>query len=234
MEEYRQALNFVALNYPNSEEGKTAEKMLAVNIPKLQALELGNYPSENWKILYVSKDFEDKSTKTLIEKITKFIKERSMGKLSLSQDIYTMTDNFVVIHGLKSEEYAKGIASILKEVKEYKIQETPIIICTENYSIVQIKKNLDDYLSGNLAENPQKPNWDGTFERPQTAQQEAPKQERNVEAERQAVQEQKKQETQRVNSNRKGGERKLNADENRGNALPPSPQCEPKKEENNV
>lgn len=183
---YRSALNFVALNYPNVEEGKTAEKMIAVNIPKLEALQLGKYQSTSWKMLYPTKDFDDKATKTLIEKITKFIKERAMDKLSISKDIYTMTDNFVVIHGLKSEEYAKGIASILKEVKEYKIQEIPIIISSENYTVVQIKKNLQDYLDGKLVENPKQPNWDGTFERPAP-----PKEEPKEEPRQQEVQAQK-------------------------------------------
>ena len=200
--EYQQALNYVSLNYPNSEEGKTAEKIINVSIPKLQTLELGKYESTNWKILYASKDFEDKNTKHILEKITKFINERSLDKLSVSKDIYTMTDNFVVIHGMKSEEYAKGIASILKEFKEYKIQDTPIIISTENYTIVQIKKNIDDYLAGKLSDNPQKPNWDGTVEKPVAPQQEKQnneqqqEQQRDVKAERQTILEQKKREKQ--------------------------------------
>ena len=40
-----------------------------------------------------------------------------------------------------------------------------IIISTENYTIVQIKKNIDDYLAGNLEDNPPPPNWDGTIEK---------------------------------------------------------------------
>ncbi|WP_333878599.1 type IX secretion system periplasmic lipoprotein PorW/SprE, partial [Flavobacterium sp.] len=87
--EYSKALNFVALNYPNSEEGKRAEKMLAVDMPKLEALQLSSLPSKNWKILYRTKDFEDKNTKVLREKIAKFIKDRSLEKLTVSLDIYT-------------------------------------------------------------------------------------------------------------------------------------------------
>jgi tetratricopeptide (TPR) repeat protein len=199
LNEYHQALNYVSLNYPNSEEGKTAEKIIAVSIPKLQALELGKYESSNWKILYPSKDFEDKNTKNILEKVTKFITERSLDKLTLSKDIYTMTDNFVVIHGMKSEEYAKGIVSILKEVKEYKIQDTPIIISTENYTVVQIKKNLEDYLAGKLSDNPQKPNWDGTLEQQAVPQQQEkpnveqePVEVRDVKARKQMIQDQKK------------------------------------------
>jgi hypothetical protein len=194
LDEYQKALNYVALTYPNVEEGKTAEKMIGVNLPKLKALQLGKYESNNWKILYQSKDFEDKNTKSLLEKINKFIKGRSLDKLSISLDIYTMTDNFVVIHGMKSEEYAKGIASILKEFKEYKVQDVPIIISTENYTVVQIKKNLQDYIDGKLVDNPKEPNWDGTLDKAPVVQQEQPKQEekiRNSNAEQKAIQNQK-------------------------------------------
>ena len=160
----RTALNYVALNYPNVEEGKKAEKMIAVDLPKLEALQLSKSPSKNWKVLYPTQDFEDASTKKLREKIDKFIKDKDLKKLSVSLDIYTMTDNFVVIHGMNSEDLAKGVASVLKEFKEYKVPETPIIISAENYTVVQIKKNLNDYLTGNIPENPTQPNWDGTVE----------------------------------------------------------------------
>jgi hypothetical protein len=171
--EYGKALNFVALNYPNSEEGKRAEKILSVDLPKLQALQLSSLDSKNWKILYQTKDFEDKNTKVLREKIAKFVKDRSLDKLSISLDIYTMTDNFVVIHGLNSKDLADGITSILKDYKDYKIQDKPIIISAENYTIVQIKKNIEEFLDGNLTASPTQPNWDGTYEKP-VVQQEQP------------------------------------------------------------
>lgn len=163
--EYRNALNYVSLNYPNSEEGKKAEKLITVDLPKLEALQLSKAPSKNWKILYATKDFEDTSTKALREKIKKFITDRNLTKLSVSLDIYTMTDNFVVIHGITSEDLANGVATVLKEFKEYKVPETPILISAENYTIVQIKKNLAEYLAGDLPVTAPQPNWDGTLEK---------------------------------------------------------------------
>ena len=172
--EYGTALNYVALNYPNSEEGKKAEKLLAVDMPKLEALQLSKTNSKNWKILYSTKDFEDKNTKILLDKINKFIIARDLKKLTISLDIYTMTDNFVVIHGMNSEDLANGVVSILKDYKDYKIQDKPIIISSENYVIVQIKKNIEVYLAGNLPENVSQPNWDGTLEKaPEPQQQKA-------------------------------------------------------------
>ncbi len=169
--EFRNALNYVALNYPNNEEGKQAEKLLNVDLPKLEALRLSRAPSKSWKVLYATKDFENASTKTLRDKIKKFIADKDLKKLSVSLDIYTTTDNFVVIHGMNSEDLANGVASVLKEFKEYKVPETPIVISAENYAIVQIKKNLDEYLAGNLPETAQQPNWDGSFEKTPEPQQ---------------------------------------------------------------
>ncbi|MGL2965374.1 tetratricopeptide repeat protein [Flavobacterium sp. XGLA_31] len=171
LEAFAKGLNYVSLTYPNTEEGKQAQQMLTVDVPKLQALQLSKADSKNWKILYQTKDFEDKNTKVLVEKIKKFLADRDLKRLSLSYDIYTREDNFVVIHGVTSENLAQSITSVLKDFKEYKVQDTPIIMTAENYTIVQIKKNLGDFLAGNLADNPTQPNWDGTYEKPADAKQ---------------------------------------------------------------
>ncbi len=215
LEEYAKALNFVALNYPNSEEGKRAEKMISVDLPKLQALQLSSLDSKNWKILYATKDFEDKSTKILREKIAKFIKERGLEKLTVSLDIYTMTDNFVVIHGLNSKDLADGITAILKDYKDYKVQEKPIIISAENYTIVQVKKNIDEFLAGNLTTTPTQPNWDGSYEKPVVQQEQQPVQ----------IQDQPKKDAQNKQSSNQPIKTTGDADSKEGQfGLPPTPQ----------
>lgn len=145
--EYKKGLNYTSLNYPNVEEGKTAERLLTYQIPPLENLDFEQVVPMSWKILYRADNPEDKNTKVLIEKVEKFIKERNQIELTTSLDLYLMDKNFFVIHGLKDEEYAKGIASILKEFKDYKISEPAIVISNENYKVVQIKKSLDDYLN---------------------------------------------------------------------------------------
>lgn len=148
--EYRKALNYVSLTYPNSEEGKEAELLLSDNIPYLESLYFDQAVPTSYKVLYHADNLEDKKTKVLIEKVTKFIKERNQSQLTTSIDLYTMDKNFFVIHGLRDEEYAKGVVSILKEFKDYKIAEKAIIISSENYKIVQIRKNLEEYLNPDL------------------------------------------------------------------------------------
>lgn len=145
--EYKKALNFVALTYPYSEEGKQAEVLLGKDIPVLQNLKFNAENPKSWKILYKVTYNDDKNIKGLQDKLNKFIASRPFDKLTLSNDIYSMTDNFVVIHGIISEEYAKGIITILKEYKDYKITQSPIVISNYNYKVVQIRKNIEEYLS---------------------------------------------------------------------------------------
>lgn len=146
LEEFKKALNYVGLTYPNSEEGRQAEFLREVEVPKMERLNFNEVQPYSWKIVYKSPNPENKNTKNLVAKIQKFIKDRGFEKITMSYDIYTMDQDFVVIHGMKTEEYAKGIASILKEFKEYKIQDVSYIISSDNYKIIQIKKNFEEYL----------------------------------------------------------------------------------------
>ena len=146
--EYKKALNFVALTYPNSEEGKSAEDFITKKIPYLEALYFEDETPSSWNIIYQPKSLVEKDNKVLLDKLNKFIKERSIGKLTLSTDIYTMDRNLILIHGIKSETDAKGIAQVLKEFKDYKIQDVATVISSENYRIVQVYKNLEEFIIG--------------------------------------------------------------------------------------
>jgi hypothetical protein len=152
--EFKKALNYVALSYPNSEEGKNTEVYIATKIPYLESLSFNSETPTSWNILFKVDDLTAKSSKDLLDKITKFAKERTIEKLTVSSDIYTLESNFFVIHGIKSVESATGIAHVLKEYKDYKIAEPAIIISSENYKVVQVKKNIDEYISGDWINKP--------------------------------------------------------------------------------
>uniref|UniRef100_UPI0037518A41 tetratricopeptide repeat protein n=1 Tax=Flavobacterium sp. TaxID=239 RepID=UPI0037518A41 len=146
--EFKKALNYVALTYPNSEEGKETEVFIATKIPYLESLNFNSEFPVSWKILFAANNLEDKKFKVLLEKLTKFTKERTVDKLTTSTDIYTLEKNFIVIHSIKSKDDAIGIAQVLKEFKEYKIAEQSFVISSENYKVVQVKKNFDEYVIG--------------------------------------------------------------------------------------
>lgn len=146
LEEYKKGLNFVALNYPNSSEGKEADAILKKDLPALEALAFGR-PSVSWKIIFKFDSADDPRIKPLSEKIQKFIKEGLNNNIILTDDVYTLKENILVVHGFISKLAAEDAVSVLKDYKKYKVAETPVIISTEDYKVVQIKKNFTEFLA---------------------------------------------------------------------------------------
>lgn len=142
-EEYKKGLNYVALTYANAKEGKDADAILKKDIPALEKLAFGEKATA-YKLIFkftVGDARADKLAKTL----TQFIKDNNNNSITLSNDIYTVNENILVVHGFINKLAANDAATILKDYKEYKISETPVIISTEDYKVVQIKKNLAQY-----------------------------------------------------------------------------------------
>ncbi|WPO80122.1 tetratricopeptide repeat protein [Flavobacterium sp. KACC 22761] len=144
---YKKGLENVADNYPNSEEGKSARDILEKQIPELEKLDFTAVDGKNWKILYQVSNTDTKTVKKIEESIKVYMLVENYERLTTSFDKYNKNESFVVIHGLKSEAYARDVAGVLREDKKYKISNTPIIISSDNYKIIQIKKNLDAYLA---------------------------------------------------------------------------------------
>lgn len=143
LEAYKNALNYVALTYPNAEEGKEAESLLSKNIPKLEKLSFGK-ESASWKLVFKTNEQADRSE--LNKKLDVFLKDRLEQQLKITFDGYTETENFVAIHNIATEQEARNLATILSEYKDYKIKEEFVVISTEDYKIVQIKKNYEEFL----------------------------------------------------------------------------------------
>lgn len=146
-EAYKKALNFISLNYPNSEEGKRAQEIYGRVLPKLAVKEfIADEASDEWKLMYQFEASEEENMTALKEKLDKFIFERGYYEMSTSIDYYNPTTRFVVIHGLKTRLGGRGFGEVLKEDKKYKIKRPFFEISSPNYKIIQIHKNLEDYL----------------------------------------------------------------------------------------
>lgn len=158
LDAYKVNLNFVALNYPNSQEGKTAETLINTTLPQLQKLKFDGEKATSWKLVYKVTDTISTTNKILIDKIKKFTAERTSEKLSSSIDTYYMNDVLLVVHGIPSEGKANDIATILQEYKDYNIKEPVMVISSENYKVAQIQKSLDKYVPKTSKEEPAKPN----------------------------------------------------------------------------
>jgi tetratricopeptide (TPR) repeat protein len=144
---YKDALQDVADNYPNTDEGKNAQLIISDQIPYLEKMDFVDKPSNNWKILYRVGLRDDQATKDLQEKIKSFIDNGDLKNIYFSFDGYTAAEQFITIHGINSKLYADDIAFVLADKIKYKITNAPIVVSAENYKVIQIKKNLETYLT---------------------------------------------------------------------------------------
>ena len=146
-EAYKEGLNFVALNYPSSIEGKKAARMYETVIPQLESAEFVQDSTQtNFKTIFKFEASETDVIKTFKETLSTAIEDVDYFKLSVSKDLYDTNTIFVVVHGLKSVQGAFGFVEILKDKNDLEISKPFFGISSKNYQTVQIHKNLEAYL----------------------------------------------------------------------------------------
>jgi tetratricopeptide (TPR) repeat protein len=145
-EAYKKGVDYVALNFPNSEVGKSAQKLavdaVALNIPRdfLPEKDL-----KDFKIIYKFKNEEVDQITDIKEKIAAIFEIESQS-FKISTDIYDQNQKFIVIHGLSTKLGANGLAELLANPEnESKVTKPFIVIASENYKIIQFYKSLEDY-----------------------------------------------------------------------------------------
>jgi outer membrane protein assembly factor BamD (BamD/ComL family) len=152
-EAYKKALNFVSLNYPNSDEGKQAQQIYSNTLPLLAGKDfVPEEESKSWKLVYKFTNDEGEAQQKLKAKLDKALKDFHYTNMVVSVDYYDPQTKFVIVHGLNTKLGAAGFGDILKEKKEYKIKRPFFEVSTPNYKIIQIHKNLDDYLQNDVTE----------------------------------------------------------------------------------
>jgi len=145
VDEYKKELNIIALTYPNEAEGKEAEMLLNTNIPLIEALDFNATESLSWKLIF-PKDFAKNENKdVLLEKLNLYLKNQKNPALKLSIDLYTLDKDFIVLHGFYSKESALSALTLLTEYKDYKIKDEVFCINAEDYKIVQVKKQFEQW-----------------------------------------------------------------------------------------
>ncbi|MBP2833307.1 hypothetical protein J8281_14020 [Aquimarina sp. U1-2] len=164
-EAYKKALNYVALNYPQSPEGKKAQIMYQVTIPQIEnnVFLVDANEDENHKLVYPFSTFGDHQAMALKELIEEILKELKYDKMKVSIDVYTKDQQFVVVHTKRNKSEAEGLGELLslgktentkgvdltrwnRKKKYYEKIEAPYFtIASPNYRILQIHKNLEEY-----------------------------------------------------------------------------------------
>jgi hypothetical protein len=144
---YKKAIEYVADNYSNSKEGKEAIEILKTQIPLLEQMKFSTVDNKNWKVVFKIDKNDTKSEAAIESKIVLFFANENVEKLKYTCDPYSEKESFVSIQGIHSESYAQFVTALFAENAKYKISQPGIIISNENYKIVQIKKNFEEYLS---------------------------------------------------------------------------------------
>ena len=143
---YKSLLEKVVQNYPKGEEISKIQAILTADIPVLEALDFGLSP-KSFNLVFVTNFPNEVSHKLLLEKLNKYAKESGDVKIKVSNDIYNVDKNMIVLHGVINKMTAESVVNYLKEHKDYKIKDTPIVISNEDYKVIQVKKNLEEYLT---------------------------------------------------------------------------------------
>lgn len=146
---YEESLNYVALTYPQSEEGKKAEQIVKQSLPALKNTTFTE--NENEAVFYLVYPFEvgkDEMALELQQKLDAAIADKGYeNQFYTSVDFYTPQQFFVIVHGLQSKLGAEGFGKILEKEEDYQIEHTNFSISDSNYQIIQVHKNLDAYLT---------------------------------------------------------------------------------------
>lgn len=146
LEAYTKALNYVVLTYPNSKEAIEAKRILEIELPILNQKKFTNDLSRNIKMIYeVDYPLSEESLE-LRNKLQRYANDRAHTGIKFSADMYSKNKMFFVLHGVKSGNLAKSAQMYLEISGDYGIKNSPVLISSDDYGVVLIKKNWNDYL----------------------------------------------------------------------------------------
>jgi hypothetical protein len=122
--------------------------MIAQQLKKLEAKEfsqeVGSVGTGNWKVIFPFKRHLSEKAQEIQDRLEKSLKELAYKNV-VSRDIYNLEDLFIVVHGFKTKDFALGYVELLKNNKDYRIDNENFVILSSNYKIIQVHKNLEDY-----------------------------------------------------------------------------------------
>jgi len=145
-EAYKEGLNYVALTYPRTEEGKKAQSLLRNALPTMK---FENFDDEaisiNYKIVYPFASSNTQGAQDFQKRLVESFDKIGYTQFSTSIDVYNEAESFVVVHFLDSRSQAEGLVELLAINDQVRITKPNTIIASENYKIIQVHKNFDAY-----------------------------------------------------------------------------------------
>ncbi|PKQ45734.1 type IX secretion system periplasmic lipoprotein PorW/SprE [Confluentibacter flavum] len=147
-EAYAKGINYIAITYANTAEGKQAQDIEGQVLPKILSKDfVPDSPDDNFKVVFSFDNSKKENIESFKGTLDTILNNLKYYKLSSSKDVYNKDTTFVIIHGLKNEQIAKTFDQLLTKEDKQKIKEPYFAISSANYQIIQIHKNLDMYLN---------------------------------------------------------------------------------------
>lgn len=151
LEAYKESLNYVALTFPQSKEGKYAQELFddLEKESKPPKFNFEEQPDDKFMLVY-SFDTDAYSEEEIIaftQKLNEGVAEEEGLELEISKDYYTNAKTLVTVRGLTSKLGAEGLAEKWINNEFLENEFNYFVISRNNYKIAQIHKNLDEYLN---------------------------------------------------------------------------------------
>ncbi len=155
---YGEALNYVALTYPQTEEGKKAEDIIQNDLPKIASARFQTQGQGFYNLIYPFKTSERQTAMLLKTEIDSAMVKLKVNNLRTSIDVYSPDTIFVVVQKLLSKRGAEGFGEKVKQQfiednkerrgtkNDFKVDWNSFGISSRNYEVLQMHKNLELYL----------------------------------------------------------------------------------------
>lgn len=140
LQAYKEALNFIALTYSSTPEGKKAEELLNTVVANLENRQFSNQDDSNWKIVVYVQDATASHLKDLERRMIDFATINKPIGISFSQDPYLDDSEFLVLHGFKDQQDA------MRVIERLALDQAQVI-SSANYTVILISKNYQEYQS---------------------------------------------------------------------------------------
>ncbi|WMI66610.1 hypothetical protein RBH94_05470 [Aestuariibaculum sp. YM273] len=147
---YSKAINFISVTYANKPEGKEAQHIESNVLPVLANKDFvkdSDSIRQQYKVIYTFKDAKKEQLEGFKTELDTVLSHVKYYKLQSSVDVYDTNTNFVVVHGITNKLVANTFEQLFAKEDKKKIKEPHFVISSKNYQIIQIHKNLNDFLN---------------------------------------------------------------------------------------
>ena len=157
---YIRELEAIVQEYPNTSQAEDIkDKLEILKAQDQKPTFLTDEQASSWKLVLPALDQQQ------LSQLKNYLEENGFAYLTLSQDVYDDKEQFTVLHGFMSRQMAEGFmqrinhyfqeknSAVKKKKKdEEKNQENTMffkeffVISSENYAILQVYKNKEEYI----------------------------------------------------------------------------------------